>query len=175
MRCRYCQNLSIEHLVDLAKEEFEAERFPSRAFYQHHVSVTALEESAEQGCDLCRLIVKGLDTEMMTIWDEETFSYKRSEFTTVLGHARSCTDAYDIRVSINTQHVDTHSSLADVLMLDILYVKLGMASSHDETSASPRIGSDYSDSLVDLFPVVLFLLTSPRGKYALLDIEEVDE
>lgn len=58
-RCRFCADLSIEHLVSLAKDQLEGfHLFSHQAFYQHQPSFTELEKSAENGCDLCSLILR---------------------------------------------------------------------------------------------------------------------
>lgn len=59
-RCNYCSKLSISHLVELAKVEFQSRIVPKQAFYQHHASLDDLEGSAASGCDLCILILDTL-------------------------------------------------------------------------------------------------------------------
>lgn len=57
-RCRFCEDLSIDHLVSLAKKEHDGYLFfPREAFYQHQPSIDDLESSATNGCDLCSLIL----------------------------------------------------------------------------------------------------------------------
>ncbi|TEY40021.1 hypothetical protein BOTCAL_0441g00060 [Botryotinia calthae] len=85
-RCTYCANLSLSHLIDLAKIDFKGHVFPNQpttedlmgpvawisslanpddspkekkpiAFYPHHKSLQDLLESAEMGCDLCVVIL----------------------------------------------------------------------------------------------------------------------
>ncbi|KAK0719369.1 hypothetical protein B0H67DRAFT_572979 [Lasiosphaeris hirsuta] len=56
-KCRFCAGFTISHPIELAKEEFRGDIFPDNAYYQHHACFRDLEQSAENGCDLCRLIL----------------------------------------------------------------------------------------------------------------------
>ncbi|OTB06054.1 hypothetical protein M426DRAFT_9880 [Hypoxylon sp. CI-4A] len=55
--CQYCSGLSIKSLVQLAKTGFKENRVPGDIFYPHHHSLGDLEQAAQNGCDLCRLIL----------------------------------------------------------------------------------------------------------------------
>jgi hypothetical protein len=50
-RCQFCSRYSINHLVALAERNTKA------AYYSHLESFAYLEQSAQDGCDLCRLIL----------------------------------------------------------------------------------------------------------------------
>ncbi|KAK4201373.1 heterokaryon incompatibility protein-domain-containing protein [Triangularia verruculosa] len=57
-RCQPCTKLSIPHLFDLAKQHIRFREFPVSTYYKHHDSISNLEKSAANGCDLCELIIK---------------------------------------------------------------------------------------------------------------------
>ncbi len=66
-RCNFCTQLSISCLLDLYYEdgvdEYGYPNYSMERFYQHHQSISNLEQAANNGCDLCQLILdsfKGL-------------------------------------------------------------------------------------------------------------------
>ncbi|KAM0287397.1 hypothetical protein ACHAO9_007801 [Fusarium lateritium] len=135
MRCKYCQGLSIERLVELAETEFKATAFPQNAYYTHQPTIAALDTSAEQGCDLCQLIVQALEsTSDNASWAEELLGLNRTQDSIILATARGLADFYDtaIRICINTMHVIWGTSLSDVEMLEMLLIQVGLPRSEDD-------------------------------------------
>ncbi|KAJ3526819.1 hypothetical protein NM208_g11007 [Fusarium decemcellulare] len=170
MRCKYCQELSIERLVELAETEFGAMVVPRNAYYSHQSSIAALDASAEQGCDLCQLIVQALDsTTDNANWAEELEGYDRSQDSTVLATARGLLDFYDtsIRISINTMHVIWESPLSDVKMMEVILVQVGPPQANDDPFSDE--GDDYEIIQPDLHPAELLITSQGRpvcyGKY----------
>ncbi len=53
-RCSLCANLSIQCLIDIFKAGLASEK---RGYYQHHASLQDLRSSADNGCDLCLLML----------------------------------------------------------------------------------------------------------------------
>lgn len=160
MRCKFCQELSIDLLVELAEVEFGAMVVPHKAYYSHQPSIAALDSSAEQGCDLCQLIVQALgSTTDNDHFEFELEGFDRSQDSTVLETARGLADFYDttIRISINTMHVAWESPVLDVKMLEILLVQVGPPKEIDDPLADG--GDDYEIVQPDLHPAEL-LITS---------------
>lgn len=160
MRCKFCQELSIERLVELAEAEFGAMVVPHNAYYSHQPSIAALDASAEQGCDLCQLIVQALElTTDNAHFEFELEGFDRSQDSTVLATARGLADFYDtaIRISINTMHVAWESPLSDVKMLEVLLVQVGPPKEVDDPLSDG--GDDYEIMQPDLHPAEL-LITS---------------
>ncbi|RTE84999.1 hypothetical protein BHE90_000389 [Fusarium euwallaceae] len=172
MRCKFCQELSIEHLVELTKTEFGAMVVPHNAYYKHQPSIAALDASAEQGCDLCQLIVQALGATIDNAHFEfELEGFDRSQDSTVLTTARGLAEFYDttIRISINTMHVAWESPLSDVKMLEMLLVQVGPPKEVDDPLSDG--GDDYEVVQPDLHPAEL-LITSQgtsvhHDKYAI--------
>ncbi|KAM0426544.1 hypothetical protein ACHAPT_008236 [Fusarium lateritium] len=160
MRCKFCQELSIERLIELAEAEFGAMVVPHNAYYSHQPSIAALDASAEQGCDLCQLIVQALgSTTYNGHFDFELEGFDRSLDSTVLETARGLADFYDtaIRISLNTMHVVWESPLSDVKMFELLLVQVGPPREVDDPLSDG--GDDYEIVQPDLHPAEL-LITS---------------
>ncbi|KAJ4327851.1 hypothetical protein N0V84_001661 [Fusarium piperis] len=178
MRCKFCQELSIERLVELAEAEFGAMVVPHNAYYNHQPSIAALDASAKGGCDLCQLIVQALgSTTDNGHFEFELEGFDRSQDSTVLETGRGLADFYDtaIRISINTMHVAWESPLSDVRMLEILLVQVGPPKEVDDPLSDG--GDDYEIIQPDLHPAEL-LITSEgtsvyHGKYV-IGRQEID-
>lgn len=147
MRCSYCASLNIQKLINLAKVEFCGSWLPRSAYYQHHGSIHALEQSAGLGCDLCGLIVRAFAEAHL-----ETQFYFADDDETLLDAIRAWTKTSTIRISIQADHVYTAATLEDVKVFDLLQISVG-----EETDLETE-----DDSGVGL-PTVCLLLTRPRG------------
>ncbi|KIL92445.1 hypothetical protein FAVG1_04856 [Fusarium avenaceum] len=162
MRCKYCQGLSIERLVELAETEFKATAFPQNAYYTHQPTIAALDTSAEQGCDLCQLIVQALEsTSYNACWAEELLGLNHTQDSTILATARGLADFYDtaIRICINTMHVIWGTTLSDVEMLEMLLIQVGLPRSEDDMLSDDD--EDYAIAQPGLHPADL--LMTARG------------
>lgn len=147
MRCQFCQELSIERLIELAGNGFAASIVsadPSH-MYSHQPSINALLSSAKQGCDLCHTLVEGLSSVRSVVYG----SSKQQDMS-VLERARGLVASEDtcIRIGINTLQTSPGKDLCDVSMLEILYARVGLPSSIDSHEPPQR---------------ARFLMTSPRG------------
>lgn len=162
MRCEICQTLTIERLVKLAEAEFGWQTFPSSSFFKHHTSITALEHSANEGCDLCSLFVRGLSARSVQYyWDPVTHSSDGSS-TTVLELARERVNQSDIKVCIGTQHIAYGESYDKVRMLDLLLLQVGNVEDDPYASEGDDV-YDFEEGFAPL-PMVRILLTTPRGR-----------
>lgn len=149
MRCSYCASLNIQKLIDLAKIEFCGSWLPRSAYYQHHGSIHALEQSAGLGCDLCGLIVRAFaEAHLDTYW------YFADDDETLLNAIKAWGKKSPIRVSIQADHVYVAATLADVKVFDTLQISAG---EDDETDSGSEEGSGVG------LPTVYLPLTSPRG------------
>ncbi|KAH6885023.1 heterokaryon incompatibility protein-domain-containing protein [Thelonectria olida] len=165
MRCKFCKELSIERLVELAEVEFGAMVVPHSAYYSHQPSIAALDASAEQGCDLCQLIVQALG--LTTNNDRFAFGlegFDRSQDSTVLATARGLADFYDsaVRISINTMHIFEESPLLDVKMLEVLLVQVGPPKEVDDPLSD---GGDNYEMQSDLHPAKLLIMSQGTSVY----------
>jgi hypothetical protein len=152
-RCDYCAKLSIERLVDLAKKEFSGHTFPSAAFYQHHNSFRDLEQSAGQGCALCRLILdsfKGTPWGNGLTWPNEWEGVGLDSDSSAY-HAAMELGISDVKLSINAQHVYSDEPLESVSVFDALMVQIGPVQYYEDEEAE------------DAFPTLVLALSRPSG------------
>ncbi|KAF5875696.1 putative heterokaryon incompatibility protein [Botrytis fragariae] len=149
-RCTYCSNLSLSHLIDLAKIDFKGHVFPNQpttedsmgpfvwtsslanpdksprerkpmAFYPHHKCFQDLVKSAEIGCDLCEVILTCLKKRIPGE-DEDSRGGNADEiYWTDFSRRRET----DIKISINSSHVYPDATLDEVQMLDTILVQVG--------------------------------------------------
>lgn len=158
-RCQYCTGLSISRLVRLAQEEFSGHEFPSRAFYQHHPSFNELEQAAEHGCDLCRLILecfKGSPTDQDPPyeWPDEWHGSRCSIETSMYAAAKELPDS-NVRISINSDNSYGSDTIDKVITFDTLLVQLG--------PKAPPYDSDDPDAENWEFPALSLRIDTPRG------------
>ncbi|KAI1093445.1 HET-domain-containing protein [Rostrohypoxylon terebratum] len=158
-RCRYCAGLSIEVLVDLAKQEFSGRCMPENAVYHHHKSLPDLESSANDGCDLCTLIldcfrnlrgsfirhdISSVDEKVdLTDQLEESFFHQAKDLP-----------SKGIRISINAHHLSGLDTIYRVLAFDQIYVDL-----EKDRTQQPDYDSRPRESRT-----VVLTLTSPYRK-----------
>ncbi|TVY41306.1 hypothetical protein LSUB1_G004145 [Lachnellula subtilissima] len=117
MLCDLCQGLSITQLVKLAETEISGHDFPQQAFYQHHGSYEKLKCSAQDGCELCRLLLEGFENIPMRegYWEGETRSSAVEDL-----------ESSDIKICINSEHIYSGDTIGNVRMFDILMVQCGV-------------------------------------------------
>ncbi|SPO07383.1 uncharacterized protein DNG_10077 [Cephalotrichum gorgonifer] len=126
MRCSYCSSLAIQKLVDLAKVEFQGAVSPRSEYYQHHASVHDLERSAQDGCDLCGLIL-GAFAESTS--DDDWYYTREDE--TLLDALKRWDDETPIRISIQADHVYITAPFDDVRNFDLLQLTAGQAEEYN--------------------------------------------
>lgn len=152
-QCEFCANLSISHLIDLAQQESPPiyTGDSSQIFYQHHGSLADLEMSAQQGCELCRLIIeylKGAEKKLhgfITRWTGATIS---DEEESAYSLARDLPRNH-VTMCITASHMFAHST-DEVLVYDRVIVQIG--------------DMEGPDSLLwDTLTPLAFKLTTPRG------------
>lgn len=159
-RCAHCNNLTIEGLIELAKIELaDTVRVPKRAYYQHHKSVTDLENSANAGCDLCSLIVRCLKGNEVTDslaadkWVGTDCDLEESLFAAAKRLPYS-----DVKICIASGEVSYEDTLDSTHVLDTILVQVGPLVDLDR---DPNEEPDWE------FPVLQFKLTTLRGKFIL--------
>ncbi|KAF7867040.1 uncharacterized protein EAF02_009826 [Botrytis sinoallii] len=143
-RCTYCANLSLAHLIDLAKIDFKGHVFPNQpttgdlmgpfawtsslanpddspkekkpmAFYPHHKCFQDLVKSAEMGCDLCEVILTCLKKRIPGEDKESQGDNSDEIYWTDFSRRRET----DIKISINSSHVYPDATLDEVQISDI--------------------------------------------------------
>jgi hypothetical protein len=121
MLCKFCDNLSISHLIELAEIEFSAGDFPRKAYYQHHASYADLVGSANRGCELCELIHQGFIETVVEggYWEEYTLD------DAILG-IESEGLSTDLKICINTTHLYSSEALERVKLFDNILVQVGI-------------------------------------------------
>ncbi|TGO58124.1 hypothetical protein BCON_0058g00060 [Botryotinia convoluta] len=154
-RCTYCANLSLSHLIDLAKIDFKGHVFPNQpttgdlmgpfvwtsslanpdnspkerkrmAFYPHHKCFQDLVKSAETGCDFCEVILTCLKKRIPGE-DEDSRGDNTDEiYWTDFSRRRET----DIKISINSSHVYPDATLDGVQMFDTISVHVGNFGDH---------------------------------------------
>ncbi|KAH0443062.1 heterokaryon incompatibility protein [Colletotrichum camelliae] len=160
-RCIYCTKLSIEALVELAKISFEAQRFPQDAYYQHHDSFSALEQSAYNGCDLCQVILQCFqqtpcEAEQPLEWPQEwneTTNASLDGYPHTMYSVAKGLDVSDVKLCINTSHLYDAQGLRDVQVFDETIVQVGTL--HIETVENYGIWS---------FPQLVLRLSTPKDE-----------
>jgi hypothetical protein len=120
LECRYCAELCISALVELAKKEFAGDTSPLRAYYQHHSSIDDLEDSADKGCSFCLLLVRCCkatpsDGGETTLKHSDDSMYKLAKWLPIS----------DIKISINSAHVCHGESLDSARTFDTVMVQIG--------------------------------------------------
>ncbi|KAF5013313.1 hypothetical protein FDECE_663 [Fusarium decemcellulare] len=169
-RCKYCANLTIEVLVDLAKKEFEGAWFPRKAYYEHHPSFGDLEAAALTGCDLCQLILdcfKGsvAGPEEDYVWPEAWKDEPPPDAITMYAKAKQLQQS-KVKLSINVQNAYVDMPLEEVRLFDIILVHLGPVQRVEESDHGDdweSSASVLSDSFA-VFPDLKLLLTADRGQ-----------
>lgn len=154
-QCVRCADLTIEHLVDLAHEEFSRDNsVPSASCYQLHDSIVSLEIAADGGCRFCNLLMaclKGYWDNNNWIADEWEGEDCHPEHS-LLARARQLMQS-EVRLCILSDDSDRNDTFADVKVLDTLLVQVGP---HDE------LGGDIDDE-IERFPVFKLTLASTRA------------
>ncbi|TGO32865.1 hypothetical protein BHYA_0283g00130 [Botrytis hyacinthi] len=154
-RCTYCVNLSLAHLINLAKIDFKGHVFPNQpttedlmgpfvwtsslanpddspkerkpmAFYPHHKCFRDLVQSAEMGCDLCEVILTCLKKRVPGEDEEGRGDNSDEIYWTDFSRRRET----DIKISINSSHVYPNATLDGVQMLDTILVHVGNIGDH---------------------------------------------
>ncbi|TGO74258.1 hypothetical protein BELL_0296g00090 [Botrytis elliptica] len=149
-RCTYCADLSLAHLIDLAKIDFKGHVFPNQpttkdlmgpfawtsslanpddspkekkpmAFYPHHKCFQDLLKSAEMGCDLCEVILTCLKKRIPGVDGESQGDNSDEIYWTDFSRRRET----DIKISINSSHVYPDATLDEVQMFDAISVQVG--------------------------------------------------
>ncbi|KAF2734220.1 HET-domain-containing protein [Polyplosphaeria fusca] len=158
LKCAKCTDLSVERLVYHAEEEFQGGSFPKVAYFKHHDSLVNLETSADKGCALCRLILRGLhETRYDGSWVEPGGSDDSSMYSLAEDLSSS-----DIKIAINSSHIYSFRSLEEVHMFDTLLVQVG---------PPEGLGSEHSDPYANgSIPPLELSIQCPRkrlhlGKY----------
>lgn len=154
-QCANCANLTIEHLIDLAHEEFsQNDRVPSAACYELHDSIKSLEIAADAGCEFCYFLVaclKGYPDNgnwIADAWQGEDCDLEHS----LLARARQLQHS-EVRLCIVSDDSDPNDTLVDVKVLDTLLVQIGP---HD------AVGEEMEDGM-ETFPVFKLTLATSRG------------
>ncbi|KAJ4388103.1 hypothetical protein N0V93_008708 [Gnomoniopsis smithogilvyi] len=128
-RCRYCEKLSIESLVSLAKDELHGYRkFPKKAFCEHQPSVEDLESSAKDGCDLCGLILDCLlvTTAKDTYWTISDPEEQDCSPDDSLYAAAKCLETSSVKIAISADHLDIERQpLPAGYQLDTILIQVG--------------------------------------------------
>ncbi|TVY27661.1 hypothetical protein LHYA1_G004889 [Lachnellula hyalina] len=105
MLCDLCQGLSISQLVKLAETELSGHDFPQQAFYQHHSSYEKLKCAAQNGCELCQLLLHGFENIAVRegYWEGETRSSAIEDL-----------ESSDIKICINSEHIYSGDRIENV-------------------------------------------------------------
>lgn len=154
-QCVRCANLTIEHLVDLAHNEFSRDNsVPSAACYQLHDSIMGLEIAADAGCHFCCFLVaclKGYPDNgnwVATEWEGEDCNPENC----LLARARQLLQS-EVRLCVVSDDSDRNDAFANVKVLETLLVQVGP---HDELEGE-------IDDEFERFPVFKLTLASSRG------------
>ncbi|RYP60488.1 hypothetical protein DL769_008093 [Monosporascus sp. CRB-8-3] len=165
-RCEYCAKLTVSHLVELAEEEYaEQTDFPQRAYYQHHNSFSELDMSAENGCDLCRLIIdcfKGATFDPPDYplrWPQTWVSPERCDTAESMYAAAMQLPVSDVKLALHADHEYQPFNLGKVRMFDTILVQIGPV----EKPQPEEYESDFDyDEMA--FPCLYLRLHGPRDK-----------
>jgi hypothetical protein len=156
MLCKFCDELSISGLIELAEIEFSADNFPREAYYQHHASYADLVSSANRGCELCELIHQGFIETVVEggYWDEYTLD------DAVQG-IESEGLSTDLKICINTSHLYSAEALERVKLFDTILVQAGIPQPYGDKVDYQEESPDWSisDPLIHLS----LELSVPRG------------
>ncbi|KAJ4375897.1 hypothetical protein N0V83_001175 [Neocucurbitaria cava] len=161
-RCALCNNLTIEGLIELARIELaDSVWVPKRAYYQHHNSVTDLENSANAGCDLCSLLVSCLkgneDTDSLAAnkWIGIDCDLEESLFAAAKRLPYS-----DVKICIASGEASYGDTLDSIHVLDTILVQVGPLVDLDR---DPDLEPDWE------FPALQFKLTTLRENPSFID------
>lgn len=155
-RCQYCANLNVDLLVGLAQKEFRGRVFPKSAFYKHHSCFHDLEQSADDGCELCQLIIncfRGVEEEgyfWPRTWKGQACDVNASMYAAAKQLAIS-----DVKVAIDAATCYTSDEIEYVNVFDTLMIQVGI-------SEDAPLDPDAEDSG---FPTLCLTLSLPRGTY----------
>lgn len=157
-RCKYCAGLFLSNLVDLTSTELHGHEFPQAAYYQHHSCFQDLEHAANDGCDLCQLILecfKGTPFKGDLTWPEEWEGEGCDVERSMYAEAKDL-DVSDVKISINSEDVWFFATLESVRVLDNLLVQVG-----------PRQDDPYDEETgvyaEEGLPKLRLILSTPRG------------
>ncbi|KAI6260542.1 hypothetical protein MCOR29_008042 [Pyricularia oryzae] len=118
MFCSFCEELSIERLVELTAVEYRGGRFPDDAFYQHHATIEDLVDSADGGCEFCQFIVACAEATPCTRNLDEDLSF--------LEFCQECEmRSTDVKIAIHAHHTDKDQTIGEVKLLDTVQIWLG--------------------------------------------------
>ncbi|KAM7182944.1 HET domain containing protein [Rhypophila sp. PSN 637] len=161
-RCPFCTNLSISHLIDLTKQEFESKVFPRTAYFRHHESFEHLEQSASNGCEVCQLVI---DAFKATPWDEALWVGTRQGRGSTNIDLTMCARAKglkvsDVKMSIDSSELWAGQSLEDVRIWDTLMVLVGP--NYDGRDLDDE-DEDVKWAMENWVPVLPLTLTASRG------------
>lgn len=122
MLCKYCDGLSINCLLELAKVEFKPEglSFPRKAYYEHHASYQDLVQSARDGCELCDFIYN--EFREISLPGLRRVIDASEEVT--MDEAATALKISDVKFCIETD-IWRYTSLQDCRLLDKILVKVG--------------------------------------------------
>jgi hypothetical protein len=145
-------------LVELAEKEYEARGFPREAYYKHHESFKDLERSANDGCDLCELILgcfKGSDHDAM--WPRTWNPPGQGDINNSMYAVAKDLDVSDVKIAIDSDQCYMSDKIDKVSAFDTLLIQVGAG---DEIASS-----DEDEEADDNFPLPLLRLTlsTPRG------------
>lgn len=148
-RCGVCKGISISALVKLARPRFSNLLPAKQNCYPHHKSFDALEETAEQGCDFCQIIVSGFKSTDYPALGPGVTLYTALQLLPK--------DKTDVKLSIHTTHLrNCPQEFEKVEVFDVLMVQAGPLM--DDKSVL-----DF-DELHEWRLELLLTLTTPRGK-----------
>jgi hypothetical protein len=167
-RCNVCKNLTITRLVQSAKIELAGMGYvPDRpdAYFQHHSSVNALENSASAGCDLCTLFVdtlKGYEedddwTVSSDTWVGSGCDPSKSLFS-VVKQPSAMVPSTDIKLCIASGRSTEPEIMGGKVVLDTIVLQVGPT---QKAEKDPELNGEFEEPD---FPRLFFKLTVPRGK-----------
>lgn len=146
--CSLCKNLSISDLVDLAKPIFSNLLPHNSRWYHHYERFADLESSAEQGCELCQLIVDGFKSTAYPALGAGVTMHSALQLLP--------SDTTSVKLSIHTTHMrNAPQKVDDVEVFDTVMVHVG-------PGPDDRSVLDF-DELHEWRLELLLTLTTPRG------------
>ncbi|KAH7068564.1 heterokaryon incompatibility protein-domain-containing protein [Paraphoma chrysanthemicola] len=122
MRCQYCDDLTIDQLLDIQKAHMNDEYYLFKDFpdlsYEHHPSFQSLVESSKEGCDICQAIVDAIVTD-------------RKCFAEII---ERLTHNLDTSVGIHLDLNNKESELPEMQVFDRLLIKIGFEAEQSDGS-----------------------------------------
>lgn len=156
--CNLCRDLSIRDLIELSKPVFSNLLPHNSRYYHHHKCFSDLEASAQQGCDLCQLIVDGFKSTSYPALGEGVTLYSALQLLP--------DDTTNVKFTIHTSHMrNAPQKVDDVQVFDTLMVHVG-------PGPDDRSVLDF-DELHEWRLELILTLTTPRGMFCctvLLDL-----